>query len=31
MNKYLKIAPSDNVCVAIEDLKEGDKLNVEGM
>jgi len=30
MNKYLKIAPADNVCVAIADLNEGDILNVDG-
>lgn len=30
MNKYLKIAPTDNVCVAIEDLNEGDTLIVDG-
>lgn len=30
MNKYLKIAPTDNVCVAIEDLVTGDVLNIDG-
>ncbi|GHV14207.1 hypothetical protein FACS1894169_02660 [Bacteroidia bacterium] len=30
MNKYLKIAPTDNVCVAIEDLNEGDILDIDG-
>lgn len=30
MNKYLKIAPADNVAVAIEDLKAGEVLNVDG-
>jgi altronate hydrolase len=29
MNKYLKINQLDNVCVAIEDLNEGDVLNVD--
>ncbi|SHG03078.1 UxaA family hydrolase [Dysgonomonas macrotermitis] len=30
MNKYIKINPNDNVCVAIENLAEGDVVNVEG-
>lgn len=30
MNKFLKISPVDNVCVAIENLNEGDVLNVDG-
>lgn len=31
MNKFLKISPSDNVVVAIQDLKEGDVLNIDGV
>ena len=31
MNKYLKINPNDNVCVAIENLNEGDVLSVDGV
>lgn len=30
MSSFLKIAPSDNVCVAIDELKEGDALTVDG-
>ena len=30
MNKYIKINPNDNVCVAIENLSPGDIVNVEG-
>ncbi|MEN9918076.1 MAG: hypothetical protein RL662_512 [Bacteroidota bacterium] len=30
MNKYLKINPSDNVCVAIADLQAGDTLLIDG-
>lgn len=30
MNKYIKINPNDNVCVAIENLSPGDMVNVEG-
>ncbi|VBB48418.1 altronate hydrolase [uncultured Paludibacter sp.] len=29
MNKYIKIHPSDNVCVALNDLKTGEKLLVD--
>lgn len=31
MNKYIKINPNDNVCVAIENLAEGDVVNVDGV
>ena len=31
MNKYLKIAPADNVCVAITDLSEGTVLTIDGL
>lgn len=31
MNKFLKINPADNVCVAISDLKVGDTLSVDGV
>lgn len=31
MNKYLKISPSDNVVVAIQNLQEGDVLNIDGV
>ncbi len=31
MNKYLKINPSDNVCVALDILNPGDVLNVDGV
>lgn len=30
MNKFIKINPGDNVAVAIQDLNEGDKVNVGG-
>jgi len=30
MNKYLIISPKDNVAVAIQDLKEGEVLNING-
>lgn len=30
MSKYIKINPNDNVCVAIEDIAEGETLVVEG-
>ncbi|MGC3977713.1 MAG: altronate dehydratase family protein [Paludibacteraceae bacterium] len=29
MNKYIKIHPSDNVCVALNDLKTGEKLTID--
>ncbi|WP_185112981.1 UxaA family hydrolase, partial [Dysgonomonas sp. BGC7] len=28
MNKYIKISPTDNVCVAIQDLASGEKINI---
>lgn len=31
MNKYIKINPNDNVCVAIENLVEGDSLIIDGV
>jgi len=31
MNKYLKINPSDNVVVAIQDLQAGDILDIDGV
>ena len=30
MNKYLKINTADNVCVAIDELKAGDALSIDG-